>query len=232
MSKVKTNLYKISNGKMKEISVTLDEATEIYKKDPLEVYPKEFFKKMVKLRNWQNDAGRKICKTFNVKSVVDFGCASGYYLEGFHEMGAEILGYEYAYKNTKKLIPNHIKEFIKFGDAQEPLFEKRADMSFSIEVAEHILPEKSEQFVENLCRSGDMYVVFSAATPGQGGTCHINERPFADWKEMFAKHGYIKSKNGTKELRNIFKSLPSKGPYVRLLSRQVVLFLNMGENIG
>lgn len=223
-----TKLYKTIDGNMREVSVHMDDAVALYKENPLEVYPDGFFKKMRKLRGWQKEAGSKICKSFNINSIIDFGCASGYYLEGFHEEGAEILGYEYAYENTKDNIPDHISEYIKFGDVQEPLIDGNFDMSFSIEVAEHILPEKSEQFVKNLCESAYPYIVFSAAPPGQGGTGHINERPFKEWEEMFKVYGFEKSKNGTKVLRDIFKNLSSSGPYVRLLSRQVNLFINSG----
>jgi hypothetical protein len=33
-------------------------------------------------------------------------------------------------------------------------------------------------------------VVFSAAHPGQGGTLHMNERPFDYWRRRFAEHGF------------------------------------------
>jgi|SaaInlV_100m_DNA_2_1039680.scaffolds.fasta_scaffold10162_2 hypothetical protein len=222
---LKTNLYKTIDGKMEEVSVSMKDATDLYIEDPLKVYPKGFFKKMIKLRGWQQDVGRKAALEWGVKSVVDFGCASGYYLEGFHEQGSEIKGYEYAYDNVKDLIPQHIKRFVIFGDAQENLVSDKFDMSFSIEVAEHILPEKSKVLVDNLCLSSDKYIIFSAAPPGQGGTGHINEKPFVEWEEMFANNGFYRSKSDTKKLREIFKTLPSRGPYVRLLGRQVVFFV-------
>jgi hypothetical protein len=221
----KTNLYKTENGRMKEISVDIEDAIEIYKEDPLQVYPKGFFNKMVKLRGWQRDAGDKICKQWGVKSIVDFGCASGYYLEGFFNNGAKIRGYEYAYENTKKHIPEELSRFISFGDAQTNLIDEKYDMSFSIEVAEHILPESSQTFVDNLCFSSSKFVVFSAAPPGQGGTGHINERPFEEWKDMFRKNDFKYSQEDTDKLRKVFKTLPSRGPYVRLLSRQVTFFI-------
>ena len=38
-------------------------------------------------------------------------------------------------------------------------------------------------------------VIFSAATPGQGGTDHVNERPHSYWIEKFSARGY--SHDGT-----------------------------------
>ena len=75
-----TKMYQTENGKMVEVSVEIDKAIEIYKEDPSAVYPQGFFRKMVKLRGWQSEAGRKIAEKWGVQSVVDFGCASGYYI--------------------------------------------------------------------------------------------------------------------------------------------------------
>jgi hypothetical protein len=33
-------------------------------------------------------------------------------------------------------------------------------------------------------------VLFSAALPGQGGTCHITERWSSWWRRLFAEHGF------------------------------------------
>ena len=225
----KTNCYKKENGKVKSHSIEIDEVIEIYKEDPLSIYPKAFFDNMRKIRGWQKEAGSKIAEEWKINSVVDFGCASGYYLEGFMEKGAKIRGYEYCYENMKDLVPENIAEFITYGDAQENLVNDKYDMSFSIEVAEHILPEKSITLVNNLCESSSKCIVFSAAPPGQGGTGHINERPFDEWKEMFESKGYQYSKEGTETLRNIFKNLGRKGPYIRLLSRQVRFFTKGDE---
>jgi hypothetical protein len=34
-------------------------------------------------------------------------------------------------------------------------------------------------------------VLFSAATPGQGGEHHVNERPYSYWRELFSDRGYV-----------------------------------------
>ena len=52
------------------------------------------------------------------------------------------------------------------------------DLAVSVEVAEHLPPQRSEWFVEDLCRLAPV-VLFSAAVPGQGDpkyTGHLNER--------------------------------------------------------
>ena len=62
------------------------------------------------------------------------------------------------------------------------------DIAVSLETAEHLPPWAASAFVETLARV--RLVVFSAAHPGQGGTLHIHERPYAYWRARFAAHGY------------------------------------------
>jgi hypothetical protein len=56
-------------------------------------------------------------------------------------------------------------------------------------VAEHLNPDQSDQFIDNLVRLSSR-VLFSAAPPGQGGRNHINERPPGYWKGLFERRGY------------------------------------------
>lgn len=59
----------------------------------------------------------------------------------------------------------------------------------SLEVAEHLAPEHSEQFVANVVAHSDC-VLFGAAIPDQGGYRHINERWQSYWAGIFARQGY------------------------------------------
>ncbi len=68
------------------------------------------------------------------------------------------------------------------------------DIAISLEVAEH-LPEKvADRYVGLLCGLSSI-VIFSAATPGQSGTDHVNEQPHSYWIEKFSARGY--SHDGT-----------------------------------
>ena len=63
------------------------------------------------------------------------------------------------------------------------------DLCISVEVAEHLPPNRSRGFVNDLCSASDV-VVFSAAIERQGGVNHINERKQSYWAELFAASGY------------------------------------------
>ena len=60
----------------------------------------------------------------------------------------------------------------------------------SLEVAEHLPASAAEQFVDNLVAHSAV-VLFSAATLGQGGEHHVNERPYSYWRDLFSDRGYL-----------------------------------------
>ena len=64
------------------------------------------------------------------------------------------------------------------------------DLALCIEVAEHLQPEYAETLVDNVTRSARV-VFWSAAHPGQGGTCHYNEQPPEYWEALFAARGFV-----------------------------------------
>jgi hypothetical protein len=76
------------------------------------------------------------------------------------------------------------------ADLTDPIdLRRRFDLVQSLEVAEHLLPAKAEQFVHTLTAHGP-YVLFSAAVPGQGGENHVNEQPLDYWRAIFRGRGY------------------------------------------
>jgi hypothetical protein len=88
---------------------------------------------------------------------------------------------------SQLLIPR--KNF-KVQDLSKPFdLGQRFDVAISLEVAEHVAPEHSMQFVENLTQHSDI-VLFGAAIPFQGGFRHINERWQSYWASLFASQGY------------------------------------------
>src|SRR5262249_17409131 len=64
------------------------------------------------------------------------------------------------------------------------------DLVQSLEVGEHIVPEASDIFVDQLIAHSSGFVLFSAAPPGQGGEFHINERSYEFWRALFRTRGF------------------------------------------
>ncbi len=122
-------------------------------------------------------------------SVLDVGCGLGIWLSVAQSLGVEhIQGVEGPWLNPKNL---HIKPaHVLTRDLENPfdLF-RRYELVISLEVAEHLKPDRAGSFVENLVRHGDM-ILFSAAIPYQGGHNHLNEQWPAYWADIFKTQGY------------------------------------------
>lgn len=216
-----------------EIQKPIDEVVEIYRDNPSLVYSESFFGNMVKLRGWQREYGGKLVKALDAKSVIDFGCGAGYYLEGAWAQGASIQGYEYLYEQAKPYIPDSIFNFVSFGNVMEDIVPPfKADIVISIEVAEHILPEKSKVMVHNITSCSKEYVVFSAAPPGQTGCGHINLKPWSFWEELFEEYGFGYNYDATDKVRKIYRGLNKTSKYINLLSRMVRVFVKKERGEG
>jgi len=215
--------YKKINGRI--IVKNLSEELQTYKENPGELYSRGFFKDILKAKRWQLPLGKKIAELYGFESVVDFGCASGYYLEGILEGGCKnILGLEYLFDNSKEFISEHMVDYIRYGNAMEEIDCGKFECAISIEVAEHLLPEKSDIFVDNLTRASNKYILFTAALPGQGGVGHINERPSSFWINMFSERGFIYSPQETNRIKTLFNDLPFINKYTILIKRQMMVF--------
>jgi SAM-dependent methyltransferase len=122
-------------------------------------------------------------------SVLDVGCGVGTWLAEWAGQGVDdIIGVDGDYVDPTALrIP--ADSFLS-RDLERPLdLGRRFDLVSTLEVAEHISPAHSSDFIESLVRHGDV-VLFSAAIPGQGGTNHINEQWPSYWADLFAAHHY------------------------------------------
>src|SRR6267154_2028522 len=109
----------------------------------------------------------------NVRSVLDVGCGRGAWLREWQNAGVRIAqGVDGPYVCQQSLlIPVHdfaVVDLTKKFDMQ-----RRYDLVTSLEVAEHLPASCSEAFISSLVAHADL-VLFSAATPGQGGENHIN----------------------------------------------------------
>jgi SAM-dependent methyltransferase len=126
----------------------------------------------------------------DARSCVDVGCGSGAYVAEATRQGLDAIGCERS--RAGRLIAR-----LQGADAR-PFDLTRSpptrvtgpfDVAYSIEVAEHLPPELGDRLVDVVCELAPL-VVFSAATPGQGGIGHINEQPPEYWERRFRERGY------------------------------------------
>ena len=128
-----------------------------------------------------------------VNSVIDVGCGLGTWLVSLLELEnreVDILGIDGPWIDPDLLVipeDNFLAADLSRGI---PRVERRYDLAISLEVAEHLPPEKAEEFVSFLTGLSD-FVLFSAAIPFQGGTNHFNEQWQGYWADLFEQKGYV-----------------------------------------
>jgi len=124
-----------------------------------------------------------------VRSVVDFGCGAGAWLAEFSMCGVpQVSGLDFG-EGTKDYLFISRERFRVVDLSQEIRGLPRHDLAMSVEVAEHLPDAAARTFVRNLTAAADV-VMFSAATPFQGGHSHVNERWPGYWIRLFGEVGF------------------------------------------
>jgi SAM-dependent methyltransferase len=131
-----------------------------------------------------------IVKLLQISSVLDVGCGRGAWLREWKNSGVAVArGVDGPYvRKASLLIPP--TDFRAVDLSKKFDLGERFDLVTCLEVAEHLPADSSTALISSLVKHSDL-VLFSAATPGQGGENHINERPLAFWQGLFEKHGYV-----------------------------------------
>lgn len=172
----------------------------------------------IEKRKYSNSQlAQAIVATLGPQSVVDVGCGIGLLIREIAASGADVLGLEGTWLDEDSMVL--ASDSYKRLDLEQPFsLDRRFDVCCSIEVAEHLAPERADSFVSNLCSLSDA-VVFSAAIGGQGGKGHKNEQWQEYWCKKFLNNGY-----GTYDpFRNIFRRDPNILPWFQ---QNVLLFLH------
>lgn len=123
-----------------------------------------------------------------VNSVLDVGCGAGAWLSVWKEQGASVLGLDGDYVRPEQLMIDE-NEFTTCDLTRGFDLDRTFDLVQCLEVAEHLPTDLASKLVDCMCRHSDM-ILFSAATPGQGGENHINEQTYGFWRDIFASRGY------------------------------------------
>ncbi|MES1200005.1 MAG: methyltransferase domain-containing protein [Pseudomonadota bacterium] len=125
-------------------------------------------------------------------SLLDVGCGAGTWLAAAQGLGLfpeATLGIDGAHVPAAQFRvdraafqPRDLAQTVRVG--------RRFDLVVSVEVAEHLPLERAPSFVEDLAAHGDT-ILFSAATPNQGGVHHVNEQWPDYWAALFSTAGFV-----------------------------------------
>jgi len=132
-----------------------------------------------------------------ISSVIDVGCYNGIWLEECSKLGiSRIVGIDAPYIKSEWLV---IPESNFYRIDLESLLNstildilvprEKYDLCINLEVAEHLSYNCSFNLVKFLTSLSNT-ILFSAATPDQGGDAHINTQKHTFWIELFNSLNY------------------------------------------
>ncbi|MCI5051974.1 MAG: class I SAM-dependent methyltransferase [Simkaniaceae bacterium] len=137
------------------------------------------------------------------KSLVDFGCGDGHYVNYWLKQGFDAIGYD----------GNPVTEEISGGtchvlDLSKPFnLGKKFDWVISLEVGEHLPKQFERIYIDNLIRHVDKGLILTWAIKGQGGVGHFNEQNNDYIKNIFKKKGWTNDIVTEKKLRSNVSAL-------------------------
>ena len=131
-----------------------------------------------------------IATTIKPASVLDWGCHDGRLLTVLNEVhdipwkemaGIDVPGQAHRFLGPKKAF---------WVPGVHPFTAGAFELVVCMEVAEHLSPESADGLVQEVATLAEKWILWSAATPGQGGWGHVNEQPHEFWLEKFRAHGF------------------------------------------
>ncbi|HEV7804338.1 MAG TPA: methyltransferase domain-containing protein [Solirubrobacteraceae bacterium] len=187
-----------------------------------DLYTQEYFDGL----RWRVDSSvaavvPAIIELFAPSSALDLGCGDGRWTLALAGRGVRTRGIDTAGVSRDE----HPLATFEYGDltAAAPGAYGRADVCLCLEVVEHLHEGDADAVVALIASCSDV-VIFSAATPGQGGTGHLNEQLHEFWIGRFAQSGFV----ADPEWRGTFAGNDQIAPWYR--ANMIVFTRPIGES--
>jgi|LakMenEpi03Aug12_release.lakeMendotaPanAssembly.Ray.scaffolds.fasta_scaffold303903_2 hypothetical protein len=131
------------------------------------------------------------------KIIYDLGCGPGDYLNDLSNLGfTKLIGFE------GDPITKYEHLTINKFDLTNPIENFDTGNVICLEVGEHIPQKYQQEFLNNLVKLCDKYLIFSWAVRGQGGRGHVNELNNDEILPIFIEKGFEFLEKETTELRS------------------------------
>jgi SAM-dependent methyltransferase len=169
--------------------------------DPSSIYDRAFFDMHAPWRLEYEAIASLLVQALTFSTVLDLGCGNGFIIAKLAKMGKIVMVVDGS-SHVPDVIPPEVADRVRMQDLTKPVRLGRHDLVICSEVAEHLAPCHAETLIENICENSGSQIFFTAATPGQGGHCHVNEQPHDHWIARFADRGYFPDDATTSDLRN------------------------------
>jgi SAM-dependent methyltransferase len=145
-----------------------------------------------------------VADLYGPRTAVDVGCGTGLILSRLQERGVEVTGIE---GSRHAIEASGLADRVVKANLERSIPRLgRFDVCFCIEVAEHLPGRAASGLVAALTDMSDV-VVFTAATPGQGGSHHVNEQPQSYWETRFAERGFRRDGERESQLKDGIASI-------------------------
>lgn len=134
----------------------------------------------------------ELISRMEINSIIDIGCGIGTWLFVAKKLGVEdVLGVDGNYVD-RDLLGKFLsaREFISHDLNQSLNLNRKFDLCFCLEVAEHLVENTADILIQTLVNHSDI-ILFSAAIPCQGGQNHLNEQRPEYWIEKFNEKGFM-----------------------------------------
>jgi SAM-dependent methyltransferase len=177
------------------------------------VYDEEFATKPWRDKGYTGDFKNIVMNFYDPENIVDIGCGTGDFLMPFLNEGVDVLGVdgsEHCFENRKIPKDKFLVKDVRFEEIELGSF----DVCLCMEVAEHIEEKFSERLIKVITNLSPV-IVFTAATPGQGGVDHVNEKPHEWWVNKFQKKGYRYEENKSSKFSEMLASIEHSNDHDR-----------------
>lgn len=128
-----------------------------------------------------------------VRSVLECGCAGGWFTEEFLKRGVDVFALEGSKAGVERALSRGIpEERVRRHDLRRPItLGRRFDVAVCTEVAEHVECPFSGQLVQTLVSHADVvWFSFEAPDTNEAHYHHSNEQPEKFWLSLFRFHDY------------------------------------------
>lgn len=165
----------------------------------IEAYSNSFYNKVASRANIASQISANVISgLINVKTLADIGCGSGIWARNFclklkeietiYALDLELP--ERVYLDDTFMSRYQVHHVAQNLDSLPLLPFHEVDLTICLEVLEHLEFETGKKLITEF-GAKTKYLLFSAAIPGQGGTHHINERPYEYWYSQLRENGFI-----------------------------------------
>lgn len=133
------------------------------------------------------------------RRLIDVGCGDAHVVKTAWNNGVESYGVDLHVPQTSSL--THREDLRTW--IPEPGHQHRYNWVLCWETAEHLPPKSADHLCDTLVQlmRTDGLLFFTAATPGQGGSDHLNEQPHQYWIEKLTARGLIYDDEDSEELQ-------------------------------